>query len=428
MAGKDIIMMSQRELRRLHIIHKVLDGAIRQVDAADLLLLSDRQIRRIVKRVRLEGEAGIRHKSRGKPSNRRFPKKIKDKVIKLYREKYNDFGPTLASEKLYEIDSIQISDETLRRWLIESGDWKKADKKRIHRQWRERKHHFGEMVQIDGSHHDWFEGRGPKCVLMGYIDDATGKIFGRFYPYEGTIPAMDSFKRYIKKYGIPMSVYLDKHTTYKSPAKPSIEDELNNTKPLSEFGRALKELGVELIHANSPQAKGRVERLFKTLQDRLVKEMRLRGINSIEEANKFLGYYLPIYNKRFAVKPKEKVNLHRPIPKGIKLNNILCIKTERRLSKDFTVAHNRKLYQVEDPIKAEKVVVIERIDGAMAITYKDGPLQFREITTRPPKEQKEPQICIARKRYIPPPDHPWRKFTFSRQSRYKQREPIEVQP
>ena len=428
MAGKDIIMLSQRELRRLHIIHKVLEGVIRQVDAADLLLLSDRQIRRIVKRVRLEGEAGITHKSRGKPSNRRLPKTIKDKVIKLYREKYHDFGPTFASEKLYEIDRIKIGDETLRQWLIESGDWKKTGKKRTHRQWRERKHYFGEMIQLDGSHHDWFEGRGPKCVLMGYIDDATGKTFGRFYPYEGTIPAMDSFKRYIKKYGIPMSVYLDKHTTYKSPAKPSIEDELNNTKPLSEFGRALKELGVELIHANSPQAKGRVERLFKTLQDRLVKEMRLRGIHSIEEANKFLGYYLPIYNKRFAVKPKGKDNLHRPIPKGIKLDNILCIKTERRLRKDFTVAHNRKLYQVEDPIKAERVVVIEKIDGSMAITYKDTPVKFREITTRPKKEQKEPRVCIARKRYIPPPDHPWRRFKFGKQSRYEQGEPIGVQP
>jgi hypothetical protein len=284
------------------------------------------------------------------------------------------------------------------------------------------------MIQMDGSHHDWFEGRGTKCVFMGYIDDATGNTFGRFYGYEGTIPAMDSFKHYIKKYGIPMSVYLDKHTTYKSPAKPSIEDELNNTKPLSEFQRALKELGVEVIHANSPQAKGRVERLFKTLQDRLVKEMRLRGISTIEQANKFLGYYLPIYNRRFAVKPKEKDNFHRPISKDINLDNILCIKTKRSLRNDFTVAHNKKLYQVEDSIKTKKVVVIERIDGSISITYKDNPLKFREITTRPKKEQKQPQIYITRKIYIPPPDHPWRKFKFGRQSKYEQKESIGVQP
>jgi len=176
---------------------------------------------------------------------------------------------------------------------------------------------------MDGSHHDWFEGRGAGCVFMGYIDDARGEVFGRFYPYEGTIPAMDSFKRYIKKNGLPMSVYLDKHTTYKSTAKPTIQDELNNTQPLSEFERALKELGVEVIHANSPQAKGRIERLFGTLQDRVVKEMRLRGIRTIEEANCFLEEYLPLYNSRFAVCPKGKDNLHRPVGRGLELDGIL---------------------------------------------------------------------------------------------------------
>lgn len=264
MAGKDIIMLSQRELKRLHLIRKALEGTLKQVEAADILLLSDRQIRRIIKRVRLEGDAGITHKLRGRPSNRRLPKKIKEKAIKLYRERYKGFGPTLASEKLFEIDRIKINDETLRNWLIESGDWKKVRKGREHRQWRERKYHFGEMIQMDGSHHDWFESRGSKCVFMGYIDDATGKVFGRFYEYEGTIPAMESFNRYIKKYGIPMGVYLDKHTTYKSTARPSIEDELNNTGPLSEFERALKELGVEVIHGQytAGQRQGR-----ETIQD-----------------------------------------------------------------------------------------------------------------------------------------------------------------
>lgn len=170
MTGEDIVMAKQWELKRLHVIHKVPDGGIKQVEAADILSLTDRQIRRIVKKIRVEGDAGIVHKSRGKPSNRRLPKKVKYKVIKIYKEKFSGFGPTLASEKLLEMEGIQINDETLRKWLIESGEWQKTRKNRNHRQWRERKHYFGEMIQIDGSHHDWFEGRGPECVLMGYIN------------------------------------------------------------------------------------------------------------------------------------------------------------------------------------------------------------------------------------------------------------------
>lgn len=403
MAGKDIFMVSQREVNRLHIIKKALDKKLKQREAAEILLLSDRQIRRIIKRIRAEGNEGIVHKSRGKESNRGIPKKIKDKAIKLYREKYQDFGPTLASEKLMELDGITITDETLRKWLIETGDWKKVRKVRGHRQWRERKHHFGEMVQMDGSHHDWFEGRGPKCVFMGYIDDATGETFGRFYEYEGTMPAMDSIRNYMKKYGIPVSVYLDRHTTYKSPAKASLTE---IEEPMSQFERAMKELGIRVIHAHSPQAKGRVERLFKTLQDRMIKEMRLKGIKSVEEGNMFLKEYLPLYNKKFAVVPMEKADLHREISKEVNLRNILCIKTERVLRNDFTVAYNSKLYQIKDKTKATKVVVIERINGSMAILDKDVSLPFKEIIERPKKEQKR-RVVNQRKRQKPAPDHPW---------------------
>ena len=275
MAEKDIIMVRQKDLRRLHVVHKVLEGTMTQREAAELVSLSERQIRRIVERIRQEGDKGVCHTARGKPSNRRLPEKLKDRIVHLYKTTYADFGPTLFTEKLEEREGISISRETARTWLKEEGLWKTHRRRKAHRQWRERKDRYGEMVQMDGSHHDWFEGRGPACVFMGYIDDATGNVFGRFYEYEGTIPAMDSFTRYIKKHGLPMTVYLDKHTTYKSPAEPTLEDELNGTEPLSEFGRALAELGVELIHAHSPQAKGRIERLFNTLQDRLVKEMRL---------------------------------------------------------------------------------------------------------------------------------------------------------
>jgi hypothetical protein len=247
-AREDIIMASQEELKRLHVIRKVQEKMIKQVEAGELLGLSSRQVRRIVKRVKAEGARGVIHRSRGRSSNRAFADWVKGRVLELYREKYEGFGPTLAAEKLLERDGMELSEETLRGWLMESGDWKKSRKRRGHRQWRERKGHCGEMVQMDGSHHDWLEGRGSECVLMGYIDDATGRGFGRFYGYEGTVPAMDSFRRYIERYGVPLKVYLDKHTTYKSNGKPTLEEELAGIEPLSEFERALKELGVEVIH------------------------------------------------------------------------------------------------------------------------------------------------------------------------------------
>jgi hypothetical protein len=426
MAGEDMIMAHPGEIKRLHVIRKVLERVIKQVEAAEILSLSGRQIRRIVKRIRCEGDRGIVHQSRGRPSNRRTPDRVKDKVIRLYRAQYKDFGPTLASEKLSERDGIGISDETLRRWLLEAGDWKRSRKGRQHRQWRERKHHYGEMVQIDGSHHAWFEERGPGCVLMGYIDDATGKVFARFYDYEGSLPAMDSFKGYSKKYGLPMKVYLDKHTTYKSTARPTIQDELDQVEPLSQFERALKELGVEVLHAHSPQAKGRIERLFRTFQDRVVKEMRLRGIRTLEEANQFLEEYLPVYNRRFSVCPKGKDNFHRPLPKGLVLDTILCIKTERSLRNDFTVAHNRKLYQIEDTVKASKVMVQERVDGSMIMTHKGRSLRFKEITERPVREKPRVVLMRTRKPYIPPADHPWRKFKI-RKHHYDRGRPLESQ-
>ena len=414
MAREDMIMASQEELKRLHVIGKVLERAMKQVRAAEILSLSSRQIRRLAKRVKGEGDRGIVHKSRGKPSNRRMEDKVKARAIKLYQERYKGFGPTLAAEKLLEGQRIQVSDETLRGWLIESGDWKKSRKRRGHRQWRERKEHCGEMVQMDGSHHDWLEGRGPACVLMGYIDDATGRGFGRFYEYEGTQPAMDSFRSYIQRYGIPLKVYLDKHTTYKSNGKASLEEELAGIEPLSEFERALQELGVEVIHAHSPQAKGRVERFFGTLQDRLVKEMRLRGIGSLEEANLFLEEYWPAFNRKFAVDSKAKEDLHRPVPRGLKLGDVLCIKGKRALRNDFTVAYNRRLYQVEDPIRASDVMVYEGLDGSIRLKHKGRLLKIHEIATRPLAKRREPVRPKPKERYVPPKGHHYRNFIFGK--------------
>jgi hypothetical protein len=420
MPEEDMIVMNQRELRQAHVIQKVLEGLITQTEASEILSLSDRQIRRIVRRVRQEGVSGLVHRSRGRPSNRTTSPTIRDTVIGLYRTLYHDFGPTFASEKLLERHKIQVNDETLRLWLLESGDWKRRKKSNKHHVWRERKAHYGEMVQMDGSHHEWFEKRGPRCVLMSYIDDATGRAFARFYSYEGTFPAMDSFRRYIKRYGLPVSIYLDKHSTYRSTGKPTIEDELNGTRPQSQFERALGELGTKVIHANSPQAKGRIERLFRTFQDRLVKEMRLRDIASMEEGNAFLRTYLPVYNRRFSTASREASDLHRMVPAGLNLTMIFCVRNQRTLRNDRTIVHRRKLYQIEEKIGNRNVMVCEMLDGSLVITHKERPLTYRELAERPLDQvQKQHPQKTGRPNAPPPADHPWRRFKIAFPNRKK---------
>ncbi len=411
MAGKDIIEMSLREVKRLKVIQETLDKHITQKDAASMIRLCERQVRRLVKVVREEGDSGVVHKARGKTSTRKTPEKFRDKTLSIYKHKYNGFGPTLASEKLSELDGILVSKETLRKWLIEVGLWKRKRKGTSHRQWRPRKECFGEMVQMDGSEHDWLEGRGPELVLMGYIDDATNNVFGRFYDYEGTMPAMESFKFYVRKYGLPISVYLDRHTTYKSNGKLTPEEELKGmTEPKSQFERALEELGVEVIHAYSPQAKGRVERLFGVLQDRLVKEMRLRGIKTANEANDFLKEYLPVYNRKFRMCPGNSTNAHVQLPKHFNLDNYLCIKTERTVRNDNTIAHKGRLYQIEEDA-AKKVIVQERLDGSMRVTCKRVSLRYREILERPKKETiKTVDRRKFRRPSTPAKNHPWKRW------------------
>ena len=252
MVGGDKVVMSGRELRRVHVLRQVVAQQLTQREASELLGLTVRLIRRLCHRLRMAGEAGLAHRGRGKPSNRRLPEKKRAKVLQLYEQQYGDFGPTLAAEKLAERDGITLSAETLRGWLLAKGLTHFRRRKRPHRAWRARKAHVGELVQLDGSHHDWFEGRGPRCVLMAYIDDASSRVFAQFYEYEGTIPAMDSFQRYVRRYGLPLAVYADKHTTYRSPAEPTVAEQLAGAKPQSQFGRALSELGVELIAAHSP--------------------------------------------------------------------------------------------------------------------------------------------------------------------------------
>jgi transposase len=408
MGRRGTITMSMKEAKRLHVVRQAIEKRITQAEAARMIGLSLRQVQRAVRRVKREGDQGICHRARGKEPNNRIPEKVKDKVLKLCRGVYYELGPTHASEKLLEKDQVRVGVETLRTWFIQEGLPYRKRKKRPHRQWRERKSCRGEMVQLDGSHHDWFEGRGPVCVLMAYVDDATGEVYARFYEYEGTLPAMDSFKRYIRRYGVPQSVYLDRHSTYKSTEHyQTIDDQLEGRQRMSHFERSLHELGVKVIHAYSPQAKGRVERLFGTFQDRVIKEMRLAGIKNREEGNAFLKAYLPTYNHRFGVAPAKEADLHRPFKDRKELDRILSIRTKRALRNDFTVAHNKKLYQIRDNIRTKSVLVEERTDGSMRIVHNGQYLRYKEIKSRPIQEVKKPVIPRVWKGVKPAADHPW---------------------
>jgi hypothetical protein len=244
---------------------------------------------------------------------------------------------------------------------------------------------------------------------MAYIDDASGRVCARFYAYEGTIPALDSFGHYIRRYGLPRAVYSDRHTTYRSPAEPTVAEQLAGQEPQSQFARALAALGVKVIHAHSPQAKGRIERLFRTFQDRLVKALRLAGITTMEAANRFLVDYLPRYNRRFSVFPAQGADLHRPLPAGCDLAGILCLKTERALRNDFTVAHHGALYQIEDTLRARHVVVEERCDGSLRITHQGRRLRAHPIAARPVRAPERPRTRPRRPTWTPSPDHPWRE-------------------
>lgn len=435
MARKGVIEMSRREISRVGVIQRILDNQIKQVKAAEVLELSDRQVRRLVKVVKTEGIIGLVHKNRGKKGNRKIREHIKNRILRIFHKKYPDFGPTLASEKLLDLDKLTVHRDTLRRWLVEEGDeyeWQR--KERAHRKWRERKECFGEMAQMDGSHHDWLEGRGPKLVLMGYVDDATGEKFGKFYLYEGTVPALGSFNEYVKEYGVPLSVYLDRHSTYKTTRKTTIFEELNDGRALTQFERAMKELGVKVIHAHSAPAKGRVENMFKTLQDRLVKEMRLAGIKTLEEANKFLKGFLTKYNKRFRVLARSAVNLHKKKPCKHDLDAILCKKQKNSLRKDSTVHYDSKIFLITERItrRANKVTVEERLDGSIRIKYKDRYLNYKEVepAIRVDKEKvvydKSKVKVIAKKKSSKPgKDHPWRKFKLNHYTGHRNHKSLE---
>ena len=416
---QELITMTQKELSRYEIIKGLIKGDINGGEAAKQLGLSVRQTKRIKVRVTREDSRGVIHKNRGKPSNHIINPDILNQAKIHIKKNYHDFGPTFASEKLEENHNIKISNEKLRQLMIEWKLWKVKSRKRNkeYRRWRPRKEQYGEMLQFDGSYHKWFENRALECCLLASIDDATGKITKlKFVDWEGVKPAFVFWKEYATTYGKPVNIYLDRHSTYKQNAKSLFDD----PKALTQFQRAMKDLDINIIHAYSPQAKGRAERLFGTLQDRLIKELRLANIATKEETNTFCDkIFIPKFNAKFSVLPQKKGNLHRVLTKlDIKnLERTFSIQNTRIVSNDFTVKFQGKWFQLakQQPIlvlRKDKVLIEERINGTIFISLRDKYLDYKILPERPKKikeMRKLTALAKAKPAWKPPVDHPWRR-------------------
>lgn len=383
----DKIIMSQKEILRMPVISKILSKQMKQIEGAKLLNLSPRQINRIIQEAKTKNiHEVLIHKSRGKISKCKVSENLKKKIKKLYVEKYADFKPTFFSEKLAENHDIKLSKETIRKILIEDGLWEtnKINKVRCH-VWRERKSHFGELIQFDGSHHRWLENRLDKefCLLV-YIDDATGEKFARFYEYEGTMPAIDSLKRFVEKYGIPKAIYCDRHPAYFTTKNQNLDEQLENKFPKTQFAEVVEKLKIELIHARSPQAKGRVERANAIFQDRLVKELRLANICTIDAANHFLEtIFLPKINKKFNVLPKSDVSFFRPSTDAINLDEDCSVCVQRTICNDFTIRWQNRVFLLLNrtpKMKKKKVIIKLYPDGNLQFFTKDSLLRVQEIS------------------------------------------------
>jgi hypothetical protein len=388
---KGQIIMSQKEVERISILDKAVNNLIKTTEGAKIIGVSDRHFRRLKNLFRISGVNMIAHKSRGKRSHNAISQQLKKVAMNIVREKYHDFGPTLAQEKLLENHEIKMSVETVRQEMIKEGIWTAKVKKRanIH-QMRERRTQEGELVQIDGSPHRWFEHRASECDLLVFIDDATGKLLWlEFAESESTESYFKAVKNYLLLHGRPLSFYSDKHSVFRVNTTKVNSASINDDNGETQFGRAMKELEIEMIFANSPQAKGRVERSNQTLQDRLVKELRLLRISSIEEGNKYLPEFMMIFNRKFSVEPKDVTNAHRQLLESQKLDEILCIKNTRVLSKNLTAQYKQNTYQIDlDPrleytLRKAKIEVIEGLDGEIQLKYKNKNLRYSVIQTRP---------------------------------------------
>jgi len=413
------ITMSQKEIKKYDIIKKTINKEINSTQASILLGLTARHVRRLKAKVKLSGIKGLMHGNRGKTSNRKTPEAKRQKIINLISKDYHDFGPTFATEKLNEINKIQISKSAVRFIMIEKKIWKpKQKKKEEYREWRQRKANKGEMIQYDGSYEYWFEGRGEKICLLASIDDADSEVRARFDKHEGVFPTFNFWRGYIERFGKPYSIYVYKFSTYSMNHKLAKE----NPDTLTQFERAMKNgLNIEIIHAHSPQAKGRVENLFKTLQDRLIKELRLNNISTITEANQFLEKkFLPKFNAKFMVEARSKINLHKKLnePEKKKLDSIFSRQAEKVVMNDFTISHKKNCYQLEknQPVticKRDIITVEERMDQSIHFRLRGKYLSYQLLPERPKKmnNSKNNQQWVIPKTstYIPPANHPWRQ-------------------
>ena len=412
----ELLPMSKRELTRLEAMQRIKDKRLTQKEAARILNLSVRQIKRLYRAYKAQGARGLVSQRRGKPSNNRLEAETQQKAIDLLTEHYRDFGPTLAHEKLTEKHKLVISRESVRRIMIAEGMWKaKRAKRPSTHQMRERRACFGELVQIDGSDHDWFEGRGPKCTLLVYIDDATGQLLELwFVPDETFFAYCEASRHYFERYGKPVAFYSDKHGIF----RVNQEQTLGLGSGLTQFGRAMQELDIQIICANSPQAKGRIERANQTLQDRLVKELRLLGISDIDSANAYLPEFRQDFNRRFAVAPRSHHDAHRPLLKSDNLDLILTHQKTGTLSKNLTVQSNKVIYQIQSnrpdyALRKAQVNVCENAKGEVTILYKNKPLAY--TIYHKPTRQAEVADTKTLDRQIkspksPAPNHPWRQY------------------
>jgi len=419
--------MSQKELRRVEVLSRVKEGGLQLVNAAELVRVSYRQAKRLWKRYREEGPRGLVHRSAGRRSNRAKPEQFREKVLERVREKYGGeeerrFGPTLAAEHLSADDGLEVKAETLRGWMLSEGLWSRRRKRKPHRQRRERRKHFGELVQMDGSFHEWLEERGPTLCLMDLVDDATGTTWSELHEQETTWAAADGLRAWVEKQGVPLALYTDWKNVY--VREPSEAERLRGEAPLTQFGRMCAKLGTRIIAANSPQAKGRVERNHGTQQDRLIKKLRLREIRTLEEANRYLRqHYLPDHNRRFRREPTEPEDYHRKTPPKRELDAIFRLEEERTISNDWVVRYQGRFLQIERESRyapaGGKVIVSEGRDGGLRVLYRSREVPWQEIAAPTPKPKPQPigqgqAVEVRKKRHRPAKDHPWKRWRPSR--------------
>jgi transposase len=416
MSVKEELRMSIKEADRLGVMKLVSRKCLTIAKAAEQLGVSLRQAKRIRKRYKREGAQGLISRRIGQPNINKTAESLRSKAVGLIRKKYPDFGPTLAGEKLIERHHIKFSSETLRKWMIEEGIWisKRKKEKKVYQR-RARRSRFGELLQGDGSPHDWFEGRGEKCCLIHFIDDATNDITaGKFVPTEGTEGYLECLKEHLEKHGRPLGLYVDKHTIFKVS-----KEELKKGIGITHFGKVLKDLDIELICAHSPQAKGRIERSNGVLQDRLIKEMRLEKINTIEQANAFLPGFLKKYNNRFRKEAANPANAHRAMRKQDNLERIFSREDRRRLSKDLTFQHHGNLYLIEtntpNRMRHAYVEVFWRGSQPIEVEYNGRKLKYKlweERVYQQPKTMDVKEIgaswANSKKLLKPAKSHPWR--------------------